>query len=415
MKPIFPLFLSAMLSCTCLGRDPGLGGQVYSNPNGHLVEPPGTRINFRPGTLTNPISYAIKSVTSHESVFVAVASEHFFHLSTAPTGRGAVLVSADGKNWRIPHTSEQGLHAVASNAGRLVATADGGNLLISSDGEDWASASSGGSDTLREVTYGNGLWVAVGDRGSIVTSPDTMNWTILKDPARSRYHLIAVAFGGGRFVAVGADHLGHAFASSDGANWSHTKLPDLSYIPAGIVFGNGRFLTTGGDGRVDVSTDGVNWTRTTPRDSNWNAQSVAYAHGRFLVPFRDGVLSSRDGTKWVRDFLRSGTERIRGLAYRNGTYVAVGLDGLIMYAEGSEPYLDQIEKRDGSIGISFSGGTKPSYAVVAASSLDPGSWNRIGEVLTTDGVGVLQDANAPQLAQRFYRVVPSRSTPSPTH
>ena len=33
------------------------------------------------------------------------------------------------------------------------------------------------ANNLRFVTYGNGLYVAVGDSGTILTSPDGQNWT----------------------------------------------------------------------------------------------------------------------------------------------------------------------------------------------------------------------------------------------
>jgi photosystem II stability/assembly factor-like uncharacterized protein len=53
------------------------------------------------------------------------------------------------------------------------------------------------------VTYGNGLFVAVGDRGAILTSTDGVNWTRLTSP--TRYSLSSVTCGNGLFVAVGED------------------------------------------------------------------------------------------------------------------------------------------------------------------------------------------------------------------
>ncbi|WP_019551589.1 hypothetical protein [Thermus scotoductus] len=51
------------------------------------------------------------------------------------------------------------------------------------------------------MTYGNGLFVAVGDRGAILTSPDGVNWTRLTSP--TRYSLSSVTYGNGLFVVVG--------------------------------------------------------------------------------------------------------------------------------------------------------------------------------------------------------------------
>jgi hypothetical protein len=42
---------------------------------------------------------------------------------------------------------------------------------------DWTERASGTSNWLNGVTYGNGLFVAVGEDGTILTSPDGVTWT----------------------------------------------------------------------------------------------------------------------------------------------------------------------------------------------------------------------------------------------
>jgi hypothetical protein len=54
---------------------------------------------------------------------------------------------------------------------------------------------------LNGVTYGNGLFVAVGDDGTILTSPDGVNWTAAD--LGDGQPLYGVAYGNGLFVAVG--------------------------------------------------------------------------------------------------------------------------------------------------------------------------------------------------------------------
>jgi hypothetical protein len=51
------------------------------------------------------------------------------------------------------------------------------------------------------VTYGNGLFVAVGKGGTILTSPDGVNWTARTSGTRN--DLYGVTYGNGTFVAVG--------------------------------------------------------------------------------------------------------------------------------------------------------------------------------------------------------------------
>jgi hypothetical protein len=54
---------------------------------------------------------------------------------------------------------------------------------------------------LYGVTYGNELFVAVGKDGTILTSPDGVNWTVQTSPTSNT--LYGVTYGDGLFVAVG--------------------------------------------------------------------------------------------------------------------------------------------------------------------------------------------------------------------
>jgi hypothetical protein len=59
---------------------------------------------------------------------------------------------------------------VAYGNGLFVAVGGNGTILTSRDGVNWTEQTSR-SNTLNSVTYGKGLFVAVGDGGTILTSP----------------------------------------------------------------------------------------------------------------------------------------------------------------------------------------------------------------------------------------------------
>jgi hypothetical protein len=65
----------------------------------------------------------------------------------------------------------------------------------------WTARASGTSNRLNGVTYGNGLFVAVGKYGTILTSPDGVTWTEQASPTGNP--LFGVTYGNGLFVAVG--------------------------------------------------------------------------------------------------------------------------------------------------------------------------------------------------------------------
>jgi hypothetical protein len=55
--------------------------------------------------------------------------------------------------------------------GLFVAVGEWGTILTSPDGVTWTARTSGTSNLLYDVTYGNGTFVAVGEWGTILTSP----------------------------------------------------------------------------------------------------------------------------------------------------------------------------------------------------------------------------------------------------
>jgi hypothetical protein len=65
----------------------------------------------------------------------------------------------------------------------------------------WTVRTSGTGSWLNDVTYGNGLFVAVGNGGTILTSPDGVSWTERTSPTIGG--LFSVTYGNGTFVAVG--------------------------------------------------------------------------------------------------------------------------------------------------------------------------------------------------------------------
>jgi hypothetical protein len=74
-------------------------------------------------------------------------------------------------------------------------------------------------NSLRGLGCGNGFWVAVGENGTILTSPDTVAWTVRESGVGER--LNAVAWGNGVFAAVFETSEGRAILTSeDGDVWT---------------------------------------------------------------------------------------------------------------------------------------------------------------------------------------------------
>ena len=106
------------------------------------------------------------------------------------------------------------------------------------------------------VAYGSGLYVTVGDKGSICTSPDGISWT-LQDSGTTQV-LKGIAFGNNLYVAVGA--AGTILTSTDGKKWDSQIAATLETLNA-IAFGNGVFVAVGNNGAITVSPNGAAWTQ----------------------------------------------------------------------------------------------------------------------------------------------------------
>jgi len=122
------------------------------------------------------------------------------------------------------------------------------------------------ADSLVRVTYGGGLFVAVGDgvtlqpsstytNRNIYTTPDGIAWTARNcgAPAAEAQPIWDVAYGAGRFVAV--DSGNHFYSSTTGLSWTRTTATNSGWIN----FSNGHFIAAAGPGTNLLSNDGVNW------------------------------------------------------------------------------------------------------------------------------------------------------------
>jgi len=236
--------------------------------------------------------------------------------------------------------------------GLFVAVGDNGTILTSPDGTTWTQRTStpgpfGARVHLYDVTYGNGLFVTVGgDNGTILTSPDGTTWA--KRNSGTSNDLYGVTYGNGLFVTVG--EYGTFLTSPDGTTW--TKSPsDASATAAGppgpahrIYYGKGLFVTYGTKGKIHTSPDGTTWTERTcyygaspcqyaeygtPQDLE-DLHGLTYGNGLFVAVGDNGtILTSPDGTTWAKR--NSGTsEEFLGVAYGNGIFLTIGLNGNIL-------------------------------------------------------------------------------------
>lgn len=175
----------------------------------------------------------------------------------------------------------------------------------------WTERDSGVTDALYDIVRGDGLFVAVGRGGTILTSENGTSWTA-RDSGTPNY-LYGVAWNGSRYVAVGSN--GVIVTSADGINWTVQSSGTTGTLYS-VAWGSGRFVAAGLQGTLLTSGNGADWTErdssvnASLRDVVWNGEEflVVGFSGRELVTtsfssyWRDyaSILTSADGVTWSR-------------------------------------------------------------------------------------------------------------------
>lgn len=217
----------------------------------------------------------------------------------------------------------QNLWQVSHGGGQFVAVGEGGTILTSPDGAAWTSRVSGHSLWLVAVGHGNGLHVVVGDRGTILTSTDGVAWTSRTSGTTAR--LNGVAYGGGRWLIVAES--GELLTSTDAIVW--TKLAPSTDRLRGLTFAYGQFVITGDNGLMRVTIDTTDYdTRVLPE--GLFVEAVTYARRGFVAVGEDGyIIASDDATTWRR-VASNTTAYLRGVAFFNGHFIAAGSNGAVL-------------------------------------------------------------------------------------
>gem|GEM_PF-5098999 len=255
---------------------------------------------------------------------------------------GYLLSSSDGQRWRTL-TSGTGseLHAIAvDDSGRWLAAGDGGTIVggmdprigvaeitpvsvdlfdIATDGSIFVAVGSSASlirrgadgvwlqqdapttvtgKALRSVAWHDGLWLAVGDQGTALTSPDGQTWT--EQSTNSSVDLQAVTWSGTANLWIAAGSGGNILASSDASTWALAYTDTAGATLRDISEQSGALFAVGDQSRVltgTVSIGSVNWQVVpTPLTTNLKLMTVSSNGSRLVIMGEAGtVLWSDDG------------------------------------------------------------------------------------------------------------------------
>jgi len=200
---------------------------------------------------------------------------------------GRVITSTDGTTWKIidpAFTSEQ-LHTVVASDTVIVAAGTNGKVFYSNNSEIWYPANVNGqvlTHTIRASMYADGVFVLVGDNGTVITSTDGIEW--YQHASTTTVKLNAITFDGEYFVAAG-DYGIIIRSRNQGATWADvsfitSKVPSYAIQGDDFVSGYGPEELVAG-----VVTDTLNIKVITKPGAFWDndniTQSFKYGHTGF--------------------------------------------------------------------------------------------------------------------------------------
>lgn len=216
---------------------------------------------------------------------------------------GATITSTNGIDWSTNTVTGSDLFGITCSDDEFVSVGEGGAIFRSTNGSTWTAVRSPVSkQRLHGITRGPNLFVATGREMPedpfarpiplVLTSPDGVAWTRQSVPFSN--YLENVTFGNGLYVAVGSPAI--ILISSNGVNWTNTSPRGIESVAAEldwVTVGNGTFIVVGYDGVVLTSRDGFNWTRRYSGFNSRNLRSVVYAQGVFTIAANnDSILQS---------------------------------------------------------------------------------------------------------------------------
>lgn len=258
-------------------------------------------------------------------------------------GKVQMTSSADGSTWvdrSFTPTAghDKNMSDVCFGTSAFIAVGQSEMIIRSVNGTTWGEVNFNAVQSFYCVGYGNGKFVAAGTGSLLETSDDEgLTWTSRTVATSGDY--FDAAYGNGLYVIVG--YTGAAMAidtSTNGTTWgAASSIPAINTRLKGVAYGGGKWVAVGDDDGTEpvilTSTDGDTWTQQTagvPNDTI-DLNSVTYDQGTGLfvavgdADAADGyVLQSSDGETWAQIGGGGKAYDLARVHCNNGVFVAVG-------------------------------------------------------------------------------------------
>jgi len=199
--------------------------------------------------------------------------------------------------------------------GLFVAVAEDGTVITSPTGVTWTNtATVTTSGTWKTIAFGAGVFVIIGGAAGVVdiaSSPDATTWTAQTAPIDIQLFIMSsLVFASGQFVSLGESNFDSntsSMDSPDGAAWTSFSTGN-SFLSHGVAFGAGLYASANADAftsRTLTSPDAQTWASHIVTDAN-DCNRVRFLNALFVACRNDSatstgkvILTSPDGLAWT--------------------------------------------------------------------------------------------------------------------
>ncbi|MCL5096060.1 MAG: hypothetical protein M1608_00700, partial [Candidatus Omnitrophica bacterium] len=270
-----------------------------------------------------------------------------------------------------------GAFVVGGRTGMLV---EGYDTNLVATNYTWALLHKSFWTWLWDLTQVNDLYVAVGDRATVLTSGNGAHWDFEYVP-NSFSNSIFLGIGGASDGLVAVGNQGAMMFSPnlwtnvvvtnlDGTNlvistnqtgtmgllWQAMEPRPTDNDLQGVCCFSNRWVVTGGGGTILTSNNGTNWTARPTSTSAFLSSVTAFPYGWVAAGDLGTLLTSPDGASWtlLPSLTTNWLYRVR---YLGGRLLAVGENGMIMTStnglswtpqnSGTDRWLNDVALLDG--------------------------------------------------------------------
>lgn len=246
----------------------------------------------------------------------------------------------------IATPTAQGLWSVAWGGNQFVAVGEGGTILTSPDGLTWTPRDSGTTRWLVGVHYSRGQFVAVGEAAIALYSYDGVTWnlahSLFNESPPERLNVARRFLD--QFVALGENNAYAVASRSLLPGWQFSGAPGMpGKWWRGLAFARGVYVAAGAPGLASgptpssVTVDAAVRTPPSVRDM----EDVIFAPEQFVAVGANGTVArSADGNTWAVG-TAGVTEALRGVTFFNHRYVAAGAGGRIVTSFDGAAWMPQ--------------------------------------------------------------------------